>query len=73
MAAIFFESSAAVVSGVLLGERYRVIAGGARTERRWKRAALVLLRIHEQRVAGVERGEVIKVTSLLYVVVSIRT
>jgi hypothetical protein len=47
VAAILFESSAVVVGGILLGERYRIIASGARSERRRKRAALVLLGIHE--------------------------
>jgi hypothetical protein len=54
-----------VVCGVLIGERNTVVAGSAGTKRRWKRCALVLLRIHEQRVACVERSEGVEVSSFL--------
>lgn len=71
VATVFFEAAAAVVCGVLLRERHCIVAGGARAEWRGKRAALVVLWIHEEGVAGIERGEVL-VAHLLCVVVRIK-
>ena len=70
MATVFLKPSAVVVGGVLLCERHRIVASGTRSEWRRKGAALVLLRVHEQRVAGIEGGKVVEVASLFYTGVS---
>jgi hypothetical protein len=52
---------------VLLGKRNWVVTTSAGSEWQGKGVALVavLLRIHEERVAGVQRGEVVKIASFL--------
>ena len=71
VAAVFFESSAVVVCGVLFREWHRIVASGARTEWRRKGCALELLGVHEKGVASIERSEVL-VASFLCTTVRVK-
>lgn len=65
------ELAAALIARVLLAERNRVVAATVR-KRAGNRAALVLLRIHEKRVASVQGREVVQVACFFYSTMSVQ-
>lgn len=69
MSVILVRAGAVVVGSVLLDERDRFVT--ARPKGGGHRAALVFLRIHKERVAGVERSEVVQITRFLCMFVSL--